>query len=428
MKKVLVLNGAVFVFLLIFQLPAWTAPPYSPHDALWACTVSTGAAESYFRSVVVDTSGSVYAAGYMHGTGTYTFGTGVTANGTFASGFNVLLVKYNSSGTAQWARTVSTGAAESTFFGVAIDKAGNVYAAGRITGTGTYTFGTGVTATGTFASGYNVVLVKYDSSGAAQWARTVSTGAAQSIFSGAAIDTAGNVYAAGCIWGTGTYTFGTGVTATRVNLMYNVLLVKYDSSGAAQWARTVSTGAALSAFDGITVDTAGNVYAAGIIAGTGTFTFGTGVTVAGATLFNVVLVKYDSSGAAQWARTVSTGATISEFYGVAVDTAGNVFAAGRITETGTFTFGTGVTAAGTYASGDNVVLVKYDSSGTAQWATTVIKGASDSQFHGVSVDSSGNVYTAGYIKGKKTYAFGTVVTATGTFASGYNVVLVKYPQ
>jgi hypothetical protein len=69
-------------------------------------------------------------------------------------------VKYDSSGTAQWAWSVSSGSDDSGFGSVAVDGSGNVYAAGGIYGTGTYTFGTGVSAQGT-GSGYNVVLVKY---------------------------------------------------------------------------------------------------------------------------------------------------------------------------------------------------------------------------------------------------------------------------
>ena len=52
--------------------------------------------------------GSVYAAGCIDGTGTYNFGNSVTAAGTY-SGYNIVLVKYNSSGVAQWARTVTAG-------------------------------------------------------------------------------------------------------------------------------------------------------------------------------------------------------------------------------------------------------------------------------------------------------------------------------
>jgi hypothetical protein len=173
---------------------------------------------------------------------------------------------------------------------VAVDGAGNVYAAGRQEGTGTFTYGDGVPAQGTY-SGNNVVLVKYDSSGTAQWARTVSAGSTYSSFNSVAVDGAGNVYAAGSQYGTGSYTYGTGVTAQGTYSYENVALVKYDSAGNARWARTVSAGSTGSEFNSLAVDGSGNVYAAGN-QGTGTFTYGNGVTAQGTASYNVVLVKY----------------------------------------------------------------------------------------------------------------------------------------
>jgi hypothetical protein len=71
-----------------------------------------------------------------------------------------VLVKYDSFGTAQWAQTVSTGTSSSSFSSVAADASGNIYAAGYVNGSGTYTFGAGITASGSSGSS-NAVLVKY---------------------------------------------------------------------------------------------------------------------------------------------------------------------------------------------------------------------------------------------------------------------------
>jgi len=390
-------------------------------QSTWARTVSAGSSSSQFSAVTVDASGNVYAAGSQAGTGAYTYGAGVTATGT-SSGGNVVLVKYDSGGTAQWARTVSAGSDNSQFNAVAVDASGNVYAAGYQFGTGAYTYGAGVSATG-IHSQYNVVLVKYNSSGTAQWARTVSAGSGRSQFSAVTVDASGNVYAAGyqSAGAVGAYTYGTGVSATGT-YSDDVVLVKYNSSGTAQWARTVSAGSGSSYFRAVAVDASGNVYAAGVQSGTGAFTYGAGVTATGTySGNNVVLVKYDSGGTAQWARTVSAGGGISEFNAVAADPSGNVYAAGYQSAgaAGAFTYGAGVSATGTNIY-NNVVLVKYNSSGNAQWARTVSAGSSGgSQFNAVTVDASGNVYAAGYQNG--TCAYGTGVSATGN-----SVVLVKY--
>ncbi len=168
--------------------------------AQWSKTVTTGSDQSSFSSVAVAPDGlAVYAAGYIYGTGgNYTFDPGVIATGTY-SGSNAVLVKYGTNGAAQWAQTVA-GSNVSSFSGVSVASDGSVYAAGSIYGTGTYTFGTGVTATGP-SNGYNLVLVKYSSSGVAQWARTVTatslTGIIdESSFSGVSVSSDGlSVYA-----------------------------------------------------------------------------------------------------------------------------------------------------------------------------------------------------------------------------------------
>jgi hypothetical protein len=100
-----------------------------------------------------------------------------------------------------------------------------------------------------------------------------------------------------------------------------------------------------------------------------------------------------------------------------------VYAAGYISETGTYNFGNGVIAAAT--SVFSLVLVKYDSTGLAQWAQTAVEGNGDSVFYGVSVAPDNTVYGAGYISGTGTYNFGNDVTAAGTWATN-NIVLVKY--
>jgi hypothetical protein len=73
------------------------------------------------------------------------------------------------------------------------------------------------------------VLVKYDSNGTALWARTVSSGNDSSAFRSVAVDSSGNVYAAGCQYYDYTYTYGTGVSAKGTAKYENVVLVKYKN-------------------------------------------------------------------------------------------------------------------------------------------------------------------------------------------------------
>ena len=98
--------------------------------------------------MAVDSSGNVYAAGYTEG----------ALDGSNAGGWDLFVVKYNSSGTKQWTRQLGTSS-DDWAYGVAVDSSGNVYAAG-------YTEGAldGNTSSGS----YDLIVVKYNSDGVKQ--------------------------------------------------------------------------------------------------------------------------------------------------------------------------------------------------------------------------------------------------------------------
>jgi uncharacterized delta-60 repeat protein len=185
-----------------------------------------------------------------------------------------------------------------------------------------------------------------------------------------AVDSAGNIYCAGFTW-----SFGAG--------NYDALLLKYNSSGTLQWAKTWG-GSGNDFLYAVAVDSAGNIYCAGR-----TYSFGAGYD-------DALLLKYDSSGALQWAKTWG-GSSNDTLYGVAVDSAGNIYCAGW-----TYSFGAGE---------NDALLLKYNSSGALQWAKTW-GGSNYDYLYAVAVDSSGNIYCAGY-----TYSFG---------AGGSDALLLKY--
>ena len=132
----------------------------------------------------------------------------------------------------------------------------------------------------------------------------------------------------------------------------------------------------------VAVDSSGNAYVTGYTSGT--------LDGTSAGYSDIFLVKYNSSGDKQWTRQL--GANMHDYgYGVAVDSSGNAFV------TGTTTGNLVGSSFGGYNTPDTF-LVKYNSSGTKQWTAQVGESAWNGG-HDVTTDSSGNAYVTGYTRG-----------------------------
>lgn len=412
-------------------------------DAVWAMTVEDASGDTEFEAVAVGSDGSVYAVGIQSGMAEVDYGSGVTAQGD-SNGYNAAIVKYNSDGEPQWARSTEDAPSRSRFLAVAVDGDGNVFAAGYQRGTGEFDYGNGVTAQSDAGGEFpgNLVLVKYNADGEAQWARTVvefggqSSDSQTSMFNSLAVDADGNVYAAGSI-DVSSYTLSqTGDSEISVSGSGGgetfPVLVKYDTDGTAKWARSI-TGSNYSSgnppsseFHAVAVSDDGDVYAVGRQGRSLEHRYGSGVSAEGDnSARNAVIVKYDSDGDAQWARSVEVASSRSEFYAVAVDSSGHVYAAGYQRGDGDFTYGNGVTTSAGTDTSSNAVLVSYNSEGEARWAQAVQTAEDDSEFQGVAVDSSGTIVAAGYLTGSGSFGFGNDVEVDGA-SEDENALLVAF--
>ena len=323
--------------------------------ALWAKTIIAGTDDAGIFAISCDQDGNVYAAACQYGNGDYNYGNGnIAGSSTF---FNPVLVKYNAAGTALWARTITAGTRDAYFYSVTLDQAGNVYVAGAQNGTGNFDYGSG-NISGPLGAD-NPVLVKYDAAGNTLWATSIMASTQNAYFNAVTIDPLGNVYAAGCQWGTGNFDYGSGNIAGTAT-SENSVLVKYDAAGNALWARVITEGTDCAVFQGLAADQFGNIYAAGYQKGSGNYNYGNGNIAGASTNFNPVLVKYNSVGTTLWARTIRNGA-IARFQAVKVDIS-NVYAAGYQYGSGSYDYGSGNIAGSTV---QNPVVVKYDSAGNA---------------------------------------------------------------
>jgi len=228
-------------------------------------------------------------------------------------------------------------------YDIAMDPSGNVVITGYSTGTGT---------------GKDYKTIKYNTSGVILWEATFAGPINGGDYSNAmAIDPAGNIYV------TGRVDYGT--TGS------DIVTIKYNSAGVQQWfARYDGTANGLDEGRTITVTDAGVVIVGGKT---------TGATSG----LDFVTIKYNADGTEAWSK-VYNGSGNNEDYitGLDVDAAGNVFAGGC-------SIGAG--------SGQDIVLIKYDGTGTQQWLKRYNgSGNGGDAVVGVNVDGADNVIVGGF--------------------------------
>jgi hypothetical protein len=209
-------------------------------------------------------------------------------------------------------------------------------------------------------------VLKYDSNGALQWTAKylnalhgTDSGGVRSI----AVDTAGNVYAAGFVY--------TRVTQFLVNMDW--LVVSYSPDGVERWSHRVNgTSNVWDNAGSVAVDATGNVLVAGSI---------DDVTSGGQNGWT--LIKYSPNGVPIWRRTdLRTDSTVDGLGNLHVDPNGNIVGIG---------FNTMATN-----PQHKIVTTKVDSNGNVLWRRLYSDtSVSDDFVADMDIDVSGNIYVTG---------------------------------
>jgi hypothetical protein len=401
--------------------------------ALWASRIG-GTGFDSIRANGVDLNGNSYVCGTFTSNPLTVFNSDDTSSGLTLSrsgSWDVFLVKYNSSGTGQWAARVG-GTGDEAALKMAVDASGNSYIAGFYN-SGTLTiFNSDGTTFGTLSnSGSNdCFIIKYNTNGTAQWAARMA-GSASDLPLGVALDGSGNIYMTGeC--GSSTLTLfnsdGSSSGITVANSGGNDgFIVKYNNNGIAQWGARVGS-SSTDVGRGIATDASNNVYVTGNYQANVTF-FNSSGSSSGITLSYTpsnedgFLVKYDANGSALWATRIS-GTSSDMPLSVTTDLQNNVIVLGQFSGATTTILnsdGTTFNSLTNTSSGSNdTFLIKYNSSGMVQWGARIGGSSSDTP-NIVSTDREGDVYVTGYFNSNTlTFfnssgaTFGTTLSGTGT--------------
>lgn len=243
----------------------------------------------------------------------------------------------------QWQNSFDNASQIDQSIGIVVDSSGNSF----------------VTGTSWNGTDFDIVTIKYDPSGLEQWVATYD-GLNNFVdeATGIAIDKNGFIYI-------------TGHSNTSGAADYDIVTIKYDpANGNEMWSQEYTGTSNYDQSGGISVDTLGNIYVVGTLE-------------SGAGDNDVVLLKYNSSGALQWTDTYNNGITGIHFgRGVKNDLQGNTYVLAEVESNSNF---------------QDVAVLKYlhTSTGNPTWTQTYDADGNSDQPEDLFIDPSGTVYVTG---------------------------------
>lgn len=284
-----------------------TTIKYSTSGAQQWVSVYNGAfnGQDQGASIAVDASGNVFVTGFE-----------TTANNFY---FDCVTIMYNAAGSQVWADIYDgTGNANDVGVDIVNDGAGN-----------TYVVSTSDTLYNSQPNN-DIVVLKYNNAGTRLWRRVYwSPGYSYDIARKMCLDRNGNILICGY-----------GGLANQGDNFYTI---KYDPAGVCLWSQFYNY--AVNTYEqpwGIITDSLNNVIVTG-----------QGITSVAAATTDYVTVKYNASGAFQWAARYNGAANnIDKAYAVALDDSLNIFVTGTSKANAT-TF--------------NIATVKYDAAGNEKY-------------------------------------------------------------
>lgn len=206
------------------------------------------------------------------------------------------------------------------------------------------------------------ILVLFTATTKAQqwnWAADAGGGGNVDFCFGIATDSQSNAYWVGSV--SGTADFGCG-TLSPGNTIAG-FVAKVDANGICQWVRGITVGFNEAWAYGIAIDAQDRIYVTGSYDGNADF--GNGVLLNSIGSDDIFLARYDVDGTCLWARRGGSSGSSDEARGVAVSDSGDVFITG-ISGGSTITFDNiSIPNAASYRQ---VIIARYDSTGTVQWA------------------------------------------------------------
>lgn len=359
---------------------------------VWAKAL-TGVGDAGGNGIAIDFVGNVYTMGNFSDTVDFDPNAG-TYNLTSKGNFDVFISKLDSNGNFVSAKALG-GTNWDYGNSIGVDADGNIYAAGRFSGTADFDPGVSIFSI-TSAGSDDAFVAKLDSTGNFVWARAVS-GTLDQESTDIAVDGSGNVYTTGYYFGTTDFDPGSGVFNIDCAGNSDAFISKLDSAGNFVWAKSLS-GPGSESGQSIAIDSSGNVLTTGYFESTLDFDpNGRTNYLTSAGNADAYISKLDNAGNFVWAKAQSSSTSVDGGFGITLDGSGNVYTTGYFWGIADFDPGVGVYSL-ISAGVQDAFVSKLDSAGNFLWAKA-LGGSFNEVGKSIALDRNGNVFTTGYFEG-----------------------------
>ena len=281
------------------------------------------------QAITVDSAGNAYVTGSTFSDDFPTVNPIQSANAGGST--DAFLSKLNAAGSALVYSTYLGGGDNDSGEGIKVDSSGNCYLGGDTFSTN---FPTASPIQAANGGNGDVFVLKVNAAGNALVYSTYLGGSLRDACEDLAIDSSNNAYVTG---DTESSNFPTANAFQSTNggtvLLQDAYVTKLNAAGSALVFSTYLGGTGGEVGFGIAVDSTGNVYVAGATGSNTTFPTANAIQCARAGSADVFATKFNAAGSALVYSTYLGGANDDQARGVAIDSSGNAYIAGRTSST-----------------------------------------------------------------------------------------------
>lgn len=207
-------------------------------------------------------------------------------------------------------------------------------------------------------------------------------------------DKQGNVYTTGYFRNTVDFDPGLGIFNLTSIGLEDIFISKLDAAGNLIWVKQIGSSSPDEG-NSIAVDDSGYVYSTGYFNLTTDFDPGPGVFNLTASNGPCYISKLNANGDFVWAKTIGNSGGNHIGYSITLDKSANIHFTGKSGGTVDFDPGPGVQNRFSNSSSFDPFVCKWDKNGNYIWAYFFGSSAQEHAY-GITVDTSGNVYTTGF--------------------------------